>query len=231
MTVTGIIADKVPLDKLKICLQWGYKELRPQLAAAKSVKEVMHIIEDKYNITNIYCLEMIAEHFNIKEFEDCITAYKKELSQFCEIKISRYLNKSFGSISSPELAYVLIKFVLDWKPDDYTFNDIKDLLRNTCREMANDINVKVITEDNYITVTCYAPRYMMDALLMEAENNVHLLRRNGLMKLSIGYYTIWDEHRRDKVRTSIMQQVRHLNESDRKQEILITENKLGECAK
>ena len=204
MTVTEIIAAKVPLDKLKTYLQWGYKELRPQLTAAKSVKEVMHIIEDKYNITNIYCLEMIAERFDIKEFKDCITAYKKVLSQFCEIKISRYLNKNFGSISSPELAHVLIKFVLDWKPQDYTFNDIKDLLRNTCQEMANDINVKVITEENYITVTCYAPRYMMDALLMEAENNLHLLRGIGLMELSIGYHTIWDEHTRDKVRTNIL---------------------------
>ena len=204
MTVTETIVAKVPLDKLKIYLQWGYKELRPQLAATKSVKEVMHIIEDKYNITNIYCLEMIAERFVIKEFEDCITAYKKELSHFCEIKISQYLNKNFGLISSPELGYVLIKFVLDWKSDSCTFNDIRDLLHKAYKEMANDINVKVITEDNYITVTCYAPRHIMDTLLMEAEKNLHLLRGIGLIKLTIGYHTIWNEHTRDMVRTNII---------------------------
>ena len=204
MTVTETIVAKVPLDKLKIYLQWGYKELRPQLAATKSVKEVMHIIEDKFNITNIYCLEMIAERFVIKEFEDCITAYKKELSHFCEIKISQYLNKNFGLISSPELAYVLIKFILDWKSDSCTFNDIRDLLHKAYKEMANDINVKVITEDNYITVTCYAPRHIMDALLTEAEKNLHLLRGIRLIKLTIGYHTIWNEHTRDMVRTNII---------------------------
>ena len=40
----------------------------------------------------------------------------------------------------------------------------------------------------------------MDVLLMEAEKSLYPLREIGLIKFTIGYYTILDEVTRDKVR-------------------------------
>ena len=40
----------------------------------------------------------------------------------------------------------------------------------------------------------------MDVLLMEAEKNLNLLRKMGLIKLTIGYCTVWDERTKDKVK-------------------------------
>ena len=41
---------------------------------------------------------------------------------------------------------------------------------------------------------------MMDILLVTTEENLGLLTEMGLSKLTIGYYTIYDKHQRDKVR-------------------------------
>ena len=198
--VARLIATNVTLDDLKSYLQWCFIEIRPQLADARSIDEVLFIFEQKYTITNVYCLEEIVDHFNIAEARDHITGYKKALSEFCNLKLSQCLNKNLGSDSSPQLTGETIEFVLDWEPDKYTLHDITSLLWKTFKEMANDIHVRVMTEGNSITITCYAPQHIMDSLLMEAEKNLDILRGSGLMKLTIGYYTLWDIHTKDKVK-------------------------------
>ena len=79
-------------------------------------------------------------------------------------------------------------------------SDIRHLLTKAFEDTVNTIQVRAIKEGNSIIVTCYAPHHMMDILLVTAEENIILLKELGLVKLTIGYHTIYDKHQRDKVR-------------------------------
>ena len=58
--------------------------------------------------------------------------------------------------------------------------------------MAKRVLVKVVKKGNSIIVTCHAPQSIMDALLMKAELNLKELQKLGLIKLTLGYYIVWD---------------------------------------
>ena len=200
-TVARLIEAKVPLENLKTHLQFCYRDLRPQLELAESYKKVMFIIEDKHTIIDIDCLQAIVEYFNIEEAKDHIAAYQLAIEEFCKyIRLTICFNESFKSANTSLLKCETVEFVLEWNGDEYSLNDFKVLLQKAFQGMANRIQVRYIKEGNSIIVTCYAPRHIMDVLLIEAEKNLDLLRGNGLIKLSISYHIVYDACTRDKVK-------------------------------
>ena len=62
-----------------------------------------------------------------------------------------------------------IKFVLEWKTSERTFNEIRELLCKTFGDIADRVLVNEAKEGNSIIVTCYAPQHIMDILQMEAK--------------------------------------------------------------
>ena len=202
-TVAPLIAKGVPsLEKLKKYLGRCFRELKPQLGKAKSFDHVMEIVENKCTIINVCCLEAIVDHYNITEAKQHITEFKTTLDAFCQkVKLSVCCKESFKRIlSSHHLTCETIEFVLEWKTDEHTLNDIRDLLSKAFEDLVSNVQIKVINEGNSIVVTCYAPHHMMDILLVTANENLDLLKEMGLLKLTIGYDIIYDKHQRDKVR-------------------------------
>ena len=161
----------------------------------------MELVEDKCTIINICCLEAIVDHYNITEAKTHITEFKTTVDRFCEkVKTDICINQNFKVTSSYHLTCETIEFVLEWKTDEYTLSHIKDLLSKAFKDMAKSVQVRAIKEGNSIIVTCYAPQYMMDILLITADENLDILKEMGVKKLTLGYYTIYDKCQRDKVR-------------------------------
>ena len=201
-TVAPLIAKGIPsLEKLKKYLGRCFRELKPQLAIAESFDDVMELIEDKCSIINICCLEAIVEQYNITDAKSHITEFKTTVDTFCQkVKLSVCCKESFKRISSShQLTCETIEFVLEWKTDEHTLNDIRDLLSKAFEDLVSNVQVQAINEGNSIIVTCYAPHHMMDILLVTANENLDLLKEMRLLKLTIGYDIIYDKHQRDKV--------------------------------
>ena len=201
--VAPLIKAGVPsLSELKTYLRRCFRELKPQLSLAESFDDVMELIEDKCSIINICCLEAIVEQYNITDAKPHITEFKTAVDAFCKkVKLSVCCKESFKRISSSHhLTCETIEFVLEWKTDEHTLNDIRDLLSKAFEDLVSNVQVRVINEGNSIIVTCYAPHHMMDILLMIANENFDLLKEMGLLKLTIGYDIIYDKYQRDKVR-------------------------------
>ena len=201
--VEPVIAKGIPsLEELKKYLGRCFRELKPQLSLAESFDDVMELVEDKCTIINVCCLEAIVDHYNITEAKRYITEFKTAVDTFCkEIKLSVCCKESFKRIlSSHLLTCETVEFVLEWKTDEHTLNDIRDLLSKAFEDLVDNVQIRVIMEGNSIIVTCYAPHHMMDILLVTAKENLGLLKEMGLLKLTIGYYNIYDKHQRDKVR-------------------------------
>ena len=201
--VAHLIKAGIPsLNELKTYLRRCFRELKPQLSLAESFDDVMELIEDKCSIINICCLEAIVEQYNITDAKPHITKFKTAVDTFCQkVKLSVCCKESFKRIlSSHHLTCETIEFVLEWKTDEHTLNDIRDLLSKAFEDLVSNVQVQAINEGNSIIVTCYAPHHMMDILLVTANENLDLLKEMRLLKLTIGYDIIYDKHQRDKVR-------------------------------
>ena len=87
--------------------------------------------------------------------------------------------------------------------NQYSVNNIKDLLQRAFRNSFKKVEVIETREGHSILMICYAPHYLMDMLYMEAQENIEELRAMGLMKLTISYYTVYDDTK-DKVITIML---------------------------
>ncbi|XP_019858261.1 PREDICTED: uncharacterized protein LOC109586506 [Amphimedon queenslandica] len=85
----------------------------------------------------------------------------------------------------------------------------------------NQVEVVVIKEGNSIIVTCYAPHYLMESLLVTARDSVDMLKEMGLISLTIGYYTVYDEHAIDEEVKSLMKKLEMV---ERERDDLLEEN-------
>lgn len=186
---------------MKKYLERCFPELKLELYHTKSFDDVINIATKKCTIIDIVCLETIVDHFNIKVAVDHIIAYKTAIDLFCDdVKLSVCCNESFKTASLDLLTCETIQFILDWEADKFTLRDIKTLLIKAFKEFGKNIQVITIKEECSITIICYASHDIMDILMMEGQKNLHLMRDMGLIKLTVGYFTIWDKYKRDKVR-------------------------------
>ena len=202
-TISPLIEATIPsLKELKRYLRRCFEELEPQLANAESFDDVIDAVQRSCTIINVCCLEAIVNHYNIAVAKQHITDFKTAVDEFCQkIKADICADQTFAIDStSHHLICETIEFVVEWNINERTLSHIKGLLSKAFKDMAKSVQVRAIKEGNSIIVTCYAPRSLIDLLLMTAEENLKSLTQLGVIKLTIGYHTIYDKRQRDKVR-------------------------------
>ena len=201
--VAPLIEAVIPsLNELKTYLRGCFPELRPQLSTVETFDDIMDLVQKKCTIINVCCLETIVNYYKITKAIPHIKEFKTKVDEFCKkVKIDICLKQNFNVASSSyHIICESIEFILQWKPDEYTLSDVEDLLSKAFEDMAKSVQVRAINEGNSIIITCYAPQYMMDILLMTAEKNLDQLKQLALLNLSFGYVTIYNKNKRDEVR-------------------------------
>ena len=202
-TISPLIESGIPsLKELKRYLRRCFEELEPQLANAESFDDVIDVVQHSCTIINICCLEAIVNHYKIKDAKQRITDYKTAVDEFCKkVKADVCIDQTFAIDStSHHLICETIDFVVDWKINECTISHIEGLLSKAFKDMAKSVQVRAIKKGNSIIVTCYAPQYMMDILLVTVKENLDILKEMGMIKLTLGYCTIYDKCQRNKVR-------------------------------
>ena len=206
-SIRSLISVDVPsLADLKTYLQRSYRELKPQLAHAKSSDDVITIIVEKYNIINVDCLEAVVDRLEITEAESHISAYKKTVIIFCEeVSLNMCYNESFKTdLSSYLLTCETIQLTLEWKPHKHKLKDIQELLTKFFKDNHNRIYITDIREESFIIVTCYTPQHMVSVLLMEVNENRQAVEDCDVIRLTIGYYTVCDKLKGNEVKITII---------------------------
>ena len=208
-SIKCLIADNVSsLEDLKTNLQRSFRELKPQLAHAKSLDDVITIIVEKYNIINVDCLEAIVDHLDVKEAKDYITAYKRRADEFCkEVSLSMCCNESFKAVSlSCLLTCETVQCALKWNADEHKLIEVQDLLTRLFKSNHNRVYIMDIRMGSHIIITCYVPKHIVDVLLIETTKN-DVVKESKLLKLTIGYSTVLDEIEKTEVYSSIIHQM------------------------
>ena len=190
----AITQKSPPLIDLKSLICLFNSDLKAKLAECNDISSVVYVIEEECSLTDIKLLETVVEVFKVTEAERYIEQYKTTLEDSCcLLSIDLCLKEKFDAVNtSPSLKCETATFVFDWRPDKKKLKDIIDILSKTSGKL---VKIKYIEKGNSIIVTCSFLHSLTGALIIKLSENLKLLIKNGLMKLTVGYRTIWKKQK------------------------------------
>ena len=184
--------NALPLENLKSFLEL-FRTLEADLAEINTLQGVMHLIRKNCSLVDISILEAVVEHFEISEAQKYIDDYKIVIDDSCrKFSIALCLNEPFDVVKTrPLLKCEAATFVFDWEPDDeHKLKDVKDILSKTA---GKQVKIRFIKKGNSIIVTCSFPYFLTGSLIKKVTENLNVLKEKRLIKLTIGYYTVWNK--------------------------------------
>ena len=198
--IIPLVVEKVSsVDDMKSFLVESYPELSQSIKEAVSVQEIMSIIKGRCTIIDVSIIKSIVNKYDIKEGKDLVKRYEEKVDSFCEqMSIPFMLDTMF--LTESFLTSETVHFILDWKPEEHTLEDIQRLIKKAFKNLNKRIIVRSIHRGNSIIIICYAPHHLLAALLLEAQDNLTVLMKEfSLIRLTIGHYTVYDKRIRYKV--------------------------------
>ena len=194
--IIPLLSSKIPVstDELKCFLGRTFFDLTPEITHAQSTDAIIDIVERKISIINIAMIESIVKRYKVSEANNLVIQYQEKIEEFASnIKLKLLLDKKL----SPPISSLIcetIEFVLDWEPSDHSLDDIRQLLKKAFDDSSIRVIVRSIHKGNSIIIICYAPRYLMNVLLLKAQANLHVLKEEkNLIRLDVGHFTVYNE--------------------------------------
>ena len=199
--ITKMVEAQVTLKDLKKLLTF-YNDLETLLQEADTITKVMRVVQHHSSFINCIYLEDVAIHFKIPGARKEIDDYEKFVEEFCHHKLTQhsYVTSFLADKSRHLLSSETITFKLEWEPNEKTLADIQSLLRKTFQSLATNIHI-VVVGGGSLTVVCYAPQYLMGALVRLAQENMEVLVDSSVTYLSVGYAVLLDNSTHEKVQT------------------------------
>ena len=188
----AIRGKALPLEDIKEYLEIFDSALEAELAEINTLQGVMRLIRKNCGLVDIAILEAVVEHFEISEAQKYIDDYRVVIDDSCrKFSVALCLNEPFDVVKTrPLLKCEAATFVFDWEPDEHKLKDVKDILSKAA---GKQVKIRFINKGNSIIVTCTFPYSLIGSLLIKVIENLDMLKRNGLMKLTIGYCIVWSK--------------------------------------
>ena len=186
-----MVEDKVLLDDLKKI--FDFDELEIPLQCADTIPKVMRVIQQHSSFINCFYLERVTARLGILAAKEEIDAYYNYVKTFCDERLKEHSYViPFLANQSRHLISETITFTLEWTPNEKTLANIQGLLRKTFKSLASRIHI-VVVGGGSVTVTCYAPQYLMGALVRLAQENMKVLVKSKVTYLSVGHAVLLDK--------------------------------------
>ena len=186
---------QVPVDNLKRYLCRTFSEFEILLQDTTTTDDVMKTVRNNSSLTDVAYFEQIAYHFDLQQIKQVIEAYCISLKLFCQHTLENhsYVRSFREDYPRHILSTDKIVFRLQWKANQRTLKDVRDVLQMTFRHLADRVQIVVI-EDGSVVVVCCAPRYLMEELVRLASESFHKLKGIGVVKLTVGGTEIFEVH-------------------------------------
>ena len=184
------------IDEMKELISDWFHDLKPQLSYKKTIGEVLEVVKRKCSIIDISPLEDLAFEFNIEEAEPIIKLYKEEAKDFCKsVSASLCLGEELQAVATPSrLLCETIVFVFKWDPDEYTLQDINDVLNELEPLNRSEYHIQIdkVGTGRSVVITCYCPAEYTGSLKSVVLKKIDILQRKDLKDFIVGKYTVWD---------------------------------------
>ena len=185
-SISNAVKSQVPVDDLKEYLCETFDDFKIPLQETSTTDDVMKAVRNQSSLTDLAYFGRINDRFNLQVTEE-IDRYCDTLDSFCQHTLDNH--SYIRSFREDYPRYILssdkIVFRLQWKTNQKTMNDIRDVLRMSFGRLADRVQIVVI-EDGSVVVVCWAPRYLMEELVRQASERVHMLAEVSVIKLTVG---------------------------------------------
>ena len=183
-------ANSLDCKEIKKFIVYLRPDLKVKIDTCKEVDEVLNVIRDNCSLLNIKLLEAVVDEF-IKDAKEAIVDYKEHLKKFSEeLKVNFCLEEKIALCSSLKCETVTV--TVDKDVEKICFEDISILMKLAFETLSSSICVCVIRRDNSFTIICSFPLTLSGSLISTALKNLKVLKEKGIIKLTIGYCTVYD---------------------------------------
>ena len=180
------------VDKLKNLLKFSYSaDFKTRLTQCSDVSSILELIQEKCSLVNVRLLESVMSELEVHEAVSVIQKYKDSIEAFFNLVSLRLCLTEMFSSSQP-LKCETATICVGGKVDTYTLNDVKELISLAINRLSISVTLIVIREDNSFTITCSFPLALSESFITAALENIDILMKKGLQKLTIGYCTVYD---------------------------------------
>ena len=171
------------------------------LQRAITIWDVLTVVRNHSSFINCSYLKEVAISFKLSQASKKIDTYYEFVEKFCKHKLTQHsCVTSFLAIHSKHLlSSETITLKLEWNPDDKTLGDIQVIIKKTFKSLASHIHVVLVKEPS-VTLICYAPQYLMGALVKFARESREVLVEYQVTYLSVGYSVLLDISELEKVK-------------------------------
>ena len=184
------------IDDVKELISDWFPDLKPQLSCKEAIGDVLDVLQRKCNISDISPLENLASEFNIEDAKPIIKLYKEEAKDFSKsVSVSLCLGEELQAVATPShLLCETVVFVFNWDPDDYTLQDINDVLDELepLNRFKYHLQIDKVSPGQSVVITCYCPAEYTGSLITAVLDKIEILQKKGLKKFIVGNSIIWD---------------------------------------
>ena len=184
---------KININDVKVFITDCCSDLTSQLQHKKTKNDILEVIKRNCTIVDIHYLEVIMTHFKVYEALTIIKSYKELATEFCKTVALRLCLEENLKVapSPPHLMYETITFVLNWKPDTQTLQDIRDVLKDLDPLNNYHILIEQFGTGQSVFVSCYCPGSCMISLVITVFKKIKILQKRGLKEFKVGDCTVW----------------------------------------
>ena len=190
MLVSAIGNSQKQIDKFKKYLR-NIRQFDDELDSCESPESLVELALMKISsLLNVAHLEKLVKIFKLQDGIVEIEKYKECKKSACEkIKANELLNVRLSEVTP--LKCETVRFTVSWSADETFLKDIEKLLCLAFEDRLKcEIHVIYLEKGNSIIITCYAPESLIGLLIFKAQQNLSILKKNGVMSLTIGYCTL-----------------------------------------
>ena len=176
---------------VKNYIRFARSDLKVEIDRCVEVVDVLFVISEHCSVLNIELLEALVEEFNIEGAKKAIQDYKAYLEMFFDrVKGKFCLEQKINLCSS--LKCETITVTVDKDVEQICFEDIGILMKSVFENLSSSIHVHVIRRDNSFTIICSFSLTLSASLISTALKNLKVLKEKEIIKLTIGYCTVYD---------------------------------------
>ena len=181
-----------PLEELKDYLYYYNSSLKSQLDQCNDISSLLHLVEkEECSLVDIKLLHAIVVEFNITEAIIHIEGYKKFLEDCCQsMSLTLCLKEKFDAVK--HLNCETATYIFDWELDEHKLKDVSAILGKSSGKLVKLVHIDSI---HSVTITCSFPYTLTGAVIISMIENLDILIKNGLMELTVGYFTIWKKQK------------------------------------
>jgi hypothetical protein len=180
------------LDDLKNFLNRRLRDYSEEIKKCEDIDDILSFIEKhKCSLINLTLLRAICEK-HCKNAVTHVDKFNDLVNKFCSANIEM-LNCTPLSFypSHPPLKCERLTFRLRWNPKEHEFNEVRDIIEHTFKDIAGYIHVEKAKEGSVIVI-CFISHSLVAFAVYRAQQNIDFLRKSKVTKMTIGYVTVID---------------------------------------